>query len=293
VRVHLVDGTFELFRAYFGAPKAQTAAGTEVGATRGLLRSLAALLSDPQVTHVAVAFDTVVTSFRNELFDGYKTGEGIEPELLAQFPLAERAAAALGVTVWPMEYFEADDALASGARRYCLHNDVDQIVLCTPDKDLAQCVVGDSIVTWDRMRKRVLDEQAVVEKFGVLPRSIPDWLALVGDKADGIPGVPRWGAKGAAAVLKHYQHIDAIPDDVAEWQVKPRGAKGLAQQLSEHRDQAALYLELATLRNDVPLDESVEQLRWTGPDKTLGKLCKETLGMGADGLLGRLQGLAR
>ena len=292
MKVHLVDGTFELFRAYFGAPKAQSAEGAEVGATRGLLRSLATLLSAPQVTHVAVAFDTVISSFRNELFDGYKTGEGVEPELLSQFPLAEQAADSLGITVWPMDYFEADDALATGARIFGENSDVEQVVICTPDKDLAQCVVGDRIVTWDRMRNRVLGEHAVLEKFGVLPRSIPDWLALVGDKADGIPGVARWGAKGAAAVLHHYQHIATIPDEVSDWQVKVRGAAGLAEQLRQHRHDAELYLELATLRRDVPLGESPEQLRWTGPSETLGELCNQ-LGMRAGAFVARLQGLAR
>jgi len=267
MRLHLVDGTFELFRAHFGAPGALAPDGREVGATRGLLRSLYALLREDGVTHVAVAFDHVIESFRNGLYAGYKTGEGLPPELLAQFPLAEAAARALGIVTWPMVEFEADDALATAAARW--HDDpaVDQIVICSPDKDLAQCVVGTRIVTYDRIRRTQVDEAGVEAKFGVLPSSIPDLLALVGDDADGIPGVPRWGSKSAATVLKRYGTLEQIPDDPSAWDVPVRGAAALATQLREHRELATLYRTLATLRRDVPLAESRDDLQWRGADR--------------------------
>ena len=211
MNVHLVDGTYELFRAHFGAPSATAPDGTEVGATRGLVRSLRALLKEDGVTHVAVAFDHVIESFRNRLFPGYKTGEGVPPELLAQFPLAEAAARALGVVVWPMVEFEADDALATGAARLAGAPGVERVFLCTPDKDLAQCVRGRTVVGLDRMRRKVLDEDGVREKFGVSPGSIPDWLALVGDTADGIPGLERWGEKSAGAVLARWERLERDP----------------------------------------------------------------------------------
>ena len=220
--VHLVDGTYELFRAHFGAPPATAPDGAAVGATRGLLRSLQALLREPGVTHVAVAFDQVVESFRNRLFPGYKTAEGVPPELLAQFPLAEEATRALGLVTWPMVEFEADDALATGAARFADAPGVERVLLCTPDKDLAQCVRGTRVVGFDRMRRRVLDEAGVRARFGVGPASIPDWLALVGDTADGIPGVPRFGEKSASAVLGRYAHLEAIPDDAARWDLPVR-----------------------------------------------------------------------
>ena len=276
MQIHLVDGTYELFRAHFGTPSAMSRNGSEVGATRGILRSLLSLLREEGVSHVACAFDHVIESFRNELFDGYKTGEGVPPELLAQFPLAERAAHALGAVVWPMVEFEADDALATAAARWDLASDVEQVLICTPDKDMAQCVRGARIVCFDRMRRRVLDEQAVVEKFGVPPASIPDWLALVGDDADGIPGVPRWGAKSAATVLACYSHLESIPEQEAQWSVAVRGAAALAQSLREHREDAALYRRLATLRTDVPLAEEIEDLRWRGARRAeLTALCQE------------------
>jgi 5'-3' exonuclease len=259
--LHLVDGTFELFRHYYGAPKVEVD-GREVGATRGLLRSLHTLASSPGTTHVAVAFDRVIESFRNQLFDGYKTGSGIEPTLLAQFPLAEAASRSLGLATWPMVEFEADDALASGAWRF--RDQVDQVVVCTPDKDLAQCVIGTKVVLRDRIRKTTLDEEGVLAKFGVPPASIPDWLALVGDSADGIPGIPRWGAKSAATVLRHFGSIDRIPDDPDTWGIKVRGAKTLATNLQERRTEAALYRRLATLRTDVPIQASLDELRWRG-----------------------------
>ncbi len=264
MRLHLVDGTFELFRAHFGAPGARSPNGAEVGATRGLLRSLFALLREPGVTHVAVAFDHVIESFRNRLFAGYKTGEGLPPELLAQFPLAEDAARALGVVVWPMVEFEADDALATAAARWREAPGVEQVVICSPDKDLMQCVRGTRVVSFDRIRRKTTDESGVIEKFGVPPDSIPDLLALVGDDADGIPGVPRWGAKSAGAVLAYYRTIDAIPDGEGEWGVTVRGAAALAEQLRQHREEARLYRTLATLRTDVPLDESLDALQWRG-----------------------------
>lgn len=276
MRVHLVDGTYELFRAYFGAPRATGRLGTEVGATRGFLRSMLGLLREPIVTHVAVAFDHVVESFRNDLFDGYKTGEGVPEDLMAQFPLVERAAAALGMVVWSMVEFEADDALATGAAAWQDAPDVEQILLCTPDKDMTQCVRGKRVVLLDRMRRRILDEQGVVEKFGVPPASIPDWLALVGDAADGYPGVPRWGAKSAAALLSVYPHLEAIPDHESEWRASVRGAAALALSLREHRDEAYLYRRLATLRTDVPLTEQLEDLRWRGARRDdLTALCRE------------------
>jgi len=276
MKVHLVDGTYELFRSYYGAPAARAPDGREVGGTRGLLRSLLALLRTEEATHVAVAFDHVIESFRNELFDGYKTGEGIEEALAAQFGLAERAAAALGMVVWPMVEFEADDALATAAHRFADDARVDQIVLCSPDKDLAQCVSGDRIVCLDRMRKSVRDEDAVWEKFGVAPESIPDWLALVGDSADGIPGLAGWGAKSAAALLARYRHIEAIPDQETDWEVKVHAAKRLAAGLRANREQAALYRTLAVLRTDVPIAEGVDDVEWHGARRgALESLCDE------------------
>lgn len=273
MKVHLVDGTFELFRAYFGSPSRETATGAEVGAVRGLARSMLALLAQPGVTHVAIAFDHVIESFRNDLYPGYKTGEGIDPKLLAQFGLAEDACRALGLVVWPMVEFECDDALAAGAARLAVDADVEQVVICSPDKDLAQCVRGTRVVCLDRMRGKVLDEAGVAEKFGVGPASIPDWLALVGDNADGYPGIPRWGAKSAGAVLAVYEHLEQIPDDPAAWSVKVRGAIALAESLRERRDEALLYRRLATLRPDVPLTERLDDLRWRGPnDRALAAL---------------------
>jgi 5'-3' exonuclease len=275
-RIHLVDGTYELFRAYFGAPKATTRDGREVGATRGILRSLFALLREPGVTHMACAFDHVIESFRNDLYAGYKTSEGVPEDLLAQFSLAERATDALGVVVWPMVEFEADDAIAAAADRWRDAPELEQIVLCTPDKDMAQCVRGTRIVCLDRLRRRTLDDAGVIEKFGVPPASIPDWLALVGDSADGYPGVPRWGSKSAAAILAFYGHLESIPDRESEWRVEVRGAAALAASLREHRDEAYLYRRLATLRVDVPLTEQIDDLRWRGARRDqLTTLCQE------------------
>ncbi len=276
MRVHLVDGTYELFRSYYGAPPARAPDGREVGAVRGLLRTLLSLLNEDGVSHVACAYDHVIESFRNQLFPGYKTSEGVPEELMAQFPLAERATAALGVVVWPMVEFEADDALATGAARWAGEKGVEQVVICSPDKDLSQCVRGTRVVCLDRMRRRVLDEPGVVAKFGVPPASIADWLALVGDDADGIPGIPGWGAKSAATVLARYGRIEAIPDDAARWDVAVRSAVKLAAALAEKRDDAALYRRLATLREDVPLSESLAGLEWRGVRRgELTSLCHE------------------
>ena len=264
MNVHLVDGTYELFRAFYAVPSAKSATGLEVGAVRGLARSMLALLREPGVSHVAIAFDHVIESFRNQLFDGYKTGDGIDPDLWGQFELAERVCAALGIVVWPMVEFEADDALATAALRFAESPEVEQVLIASPDKDLAQCVVGTRVVCLDRMRKKVLDEAGVNAKFGVTPAQIPDYLALVGDTADGIPGVPRWGAKSAAAVLREYGTIDAIPDSVASWRVSVRGAAALAESLADRRADALLYKRLATLRVDVPLAENLADLRYRG-----------------------------
>jgi 5'-3' exonuclease len=267
MQVHLVDGTFELFRAYFGSPASAASDGQEVGAVRGLLRSLLALLGERDVTHVAIAFDHVIESFRNDLYPGYKTGEGMDPVLFAQFGLAEDACRALGIVTWPMVEFECDDALATAAARYNLVPDVQRVVICSPDKDLAQCVRGTRVVCLDRMRRKVLDENGVVAKFGVKPLSMPDWLALVGDSADGYPGIPRWGAKSAATVLAVYEHIEAIPADHSQWRVNVRGAEKLAAELAAQPAEARLYKELATLRTDVPLAEPLAALRWRGPNE--------------------------
>ncbi len=286
MKVHLVDGTYELFRAYYGAPEAQAPDGREVGATRALLASFLSLVTNEGATHVAVAFDHVIESFRNDLFDGYKTGAGIDPALYGQFHLAERATAALGLTVWSMVEFEADDAIAAGAALYGDDARVEQVVLCSPDKDLAQCVRGDRVVLHDRRRKQTYDEAGVLEKYGVPPASIPDWLALVGDAADGLPGIPRWGAKSSAQVLADYPHLDQIPALPGQWKSKVRGAATLAANLAAQRDDALLYRTLATLRTDVPLEESLEDLEWRGADRdALTALVEE---LGDDKLLERI-----
>lgn len=265
MELYLVDGTYELFRNYYSPPRKKTSDGREVGAVAGLIRTLAALLRDRKVTHIACAFDSVVESFRNRLFAGYKTGEGIPADLLAQFEPAERATAAMGIVVWPMVEFEADDALATACARW--GRDFQRIYICSPDKDLAQCVVGDSVVVWDRRRDRILDERGVKEKFGLPPASIPDWLALVGDAADGIPGIPGWGQKSASTVLARFRRLEHIPADERDWGVTVRGAARLATALEERRDDAMLYRRLATLRTDVPLPEKVQELRWRGADR--------------------------
>ncbi len=286
MKVHLVDGTYELFRSFYGAPSAKGPDGAEVGATRGIILTLLRLLGEDGATHVAVAFDHVIESFRNELFAGYKTGEGIDPDLWRQSPLAERAVEAMGLAMWPMVEFEADDAMAAAAAKYAADPSVEQVVLATPDKDLMQCVRGDRVVGWDRRRQLVLDEKAVIEKFGVPPVSIPDYLALVGDSADGLPGIPGWGAKGSAAVLARYGHLEAIPDDARMWDVAVRGADRLAKSLRAERENAMLYRLLATLREDVPIAESAADLEWRGADRELlTVLCAE---IGTPGLVQRV-----
>jgi 5'-3' exonuclease len=288
MKIHLLDGTYELFRNHFGAPPKKTPDGREVGATLGLMRSLLMLLTSPGVTHIAVAFDHVIESFRNGLYAGYKTGEGVDPNLLAQFPLAEDAVSALGVVVWPMVEFEADDAIASAVKRFKSKRAVEQIIIGSPDKDLAQLVSGDRIVCWDRRREIVIDQAGVVEKYGVVPQSIPDWLALVGDSADGYPGIPGWGAKSASAVLSHYKHLENIPDDPARWQVSSISAgraASLAQSLASHHEDALLFRRLAALREDVPIRENPADLKWRGADPKLKDLCSK---LGEEKILQRI-----
>ena len=278
MNIHLIDGTYELFRNHFGAPPKKAPDGREVGATLGLLRSLLMLLTSPGVTHVGVAFDHVIESFRNDLYTGYKTGEGVDPNLLAQFPLAEEAVSALGVVVWPMVEFEADDALATAAARFKKNKSVEQILICSPDKDLAQLVEGTRVVCWDRRRDIIIDEAGVIDKYGVSPQSMPDWLALVGDSADGYPGIPGWGAKSASVVLSHYKHMEKIPDDPLKWQVPSISAgraASLALSLSQRREEALLYKKLATVREDVPLQEKLADLKWQGAYKRFMKFCHD------------------
>jgi 5'-3' exonuclease len=274
--VHLVDGTYELFRVFYGAPSSRTRDGREVGATRALLRSFAAMLREPEVTHIAVAFDTVIESFRNRLFSGYKTGDGIDPALFSQFELAERATRALGIVTWSMIEFEADDALATFALRAAADAAVTQVRICSPDKDFCQCVQGDRIVLYDRKKQHVVGDAGVRERLGVAPAQVPSWLALVGDTADGIPGIPRWGERSAARVLEHYPNVAAIPDRATDWKLEVRGAMALAAELGRARDAALLYEQLATLRYDVPLAESLDDLRYRGPRLAeLETLCTE------------------
>lgn len=270
--VHLIDGTYELFRHHFGAPSYQNEDGLEVGAVRGVVFSVLGMFRDG-ATHVAVATDQVIESFRNDMWPGYKTGEGIEPELRAQFPVLEEALAALGVTVWPMVEHEADDGLASGAAMAAADERVVEVRICTPDKDLAQCVDagrGGKTVQVDRRRGLRWEADGIREKFGVEPESIPDYLALVGDSADGFPGLRGWGAKSTAAVLAHYLHLEHIPDEPWNWAVKVRGRDRLAATLREERASAELFRELATLVRDAPVSGSVDELRWRGPRPELG-----------------------
>jgi 5'-3' exonuclease len=276
VKVHLIDGTYELFRSFFSWPAASGRAGREVGASKGLLSMFRRFVREPGVTHVACAFDHVIESFRNQLFAGYKTGEGLDPALYTQFDLAEQVCEALGIVTWSMVEFEADDAIATGAARFASDARVEQVLICSPDKDMMQCVTGDRIVCWDRMRNRISGAAQVIEKFGVPPASIPDYLALVGDTADGIPGVPRWGKKAAATLLAQYSHLEAIPPNAAAWSVKPRGAEALAEELRNHWDAALLYRKLATLRVDVPLPESLDDLQYRGVQRDkLRAVCEE------------------
>jgi 5'-3' exonuclease len=285
MKVHLIDGTYELFRNYYGAPARKAPDGREVGAALGVVRSVHALLMQPETTHVACAFDHVVESFRNDLFEGYKTGEGVEPDLLDQFGRVEQAVAALGVVVWPMVEFEADDALATGAVRFGADPRVEQVIVCSPDKDLAQVVSGNRVVCLDRRREIVTNQDGVERKFGVLPEAIPDYLALVGDASDGYPGITGWGAKSAAAVLGRFLHLEQIPPDPSEWGLPTGRAARLAEALRERWDEAILYRRLATLRTDVPLGESLSDLEWRGARDQLKALCRE---WGDDGLVTRI-----
>ena len=265
VIVHLIDGTYELFR-YFLSPAAafDRSAPEELRAVRGVVGSVLGML-EGGATHVGVATDHVIESFRNALWPGYKTGEGMDPMLYAQFGPLEDALTALGVVVWPMVEFEADDALAAAAFMAAADARVEQVVVCTPDKDLAQCVRGDRIVQLDRRTREVRDESGVGKKFGVSPTSIPDWLALVGDSADGFPGLPGWGAKSAATVLARHRHLEHIPRLATEWDIPVRGSTRLATTLAEQREQALLFRTLATLRADAPIGADVDALRWRGP----------------------------
>jgi len=277
VQVHLIDGTYELFRAWFGAPKAAHG-GREVGAVRSIVRSFTTLLSKRIITHAGVAFDHVIESFRNDLFADYKTGEGLPEDLVAQFELAERATAALGLAVWPMVEFEADDAIATAADRLGRDPNVERILITAVDKDMCQCVQGTRIVCWDRFKDQTLDEAGVIGKHGVPPASIPDLLALVGDTADGIPGLTGWGKSSAAKLLTVYHHVANIPDDHTTWTVAIRGADRLAAVLREQRAEAALYVTLATLRRDCPI--ATDALEWRGVDRPALDAIGEEIGMG-------------
>ena len=271
MQVHLIDGTYELFRHYFALPSARDQDGREVAAVRGVLTSILGMLRGG-ATHVAVATDHVIESFRNGLWAGYKTGEGIEPELLAQFPLLEETLSAAGIVVWPMVEFEADDALAAGALAAANDPQVDQVIICTPDKDLAQCVSGTRVVQLNRRTRVIRDEAGVIQRFGVSPASIPDYLALVGDAADGYPGLPGWGARSAAAILSKYRHLESIPADWNEWHVNVSKAGTLARTLVAERENALLFRTLATLRTDFTVFKEVEELRWKGPEASFSTL---------------------
>jgi 5'-3' exonuclease len=264
LEVHLIDGTYELFRYYYALPSARDADGHEVGAVRGVLNSVLGMIKGG-ATHIAVATDQIIESFRNALWGGYKTSAGIEPDLWAQFPLLEEALVAMGVVVWPMVEFEADDALAAGAVAAARDKRAERVIICTPDKDLAQCVSGTRIVQLNRRTGTFIDEAGVFAKFGVAPESIPDYLALVGDTADGYPGLDGWGAKSAAAVLSRYGHFEAIPKDWREWRVNAVNPGALAYTLFNEFDRALLFRKLATLRTDIPLFDSVDELQWKGP----------------------------
>lgn len=277
MKIHLIDGTYELFRNHFGAPPKKSPDGREVGATLGLLRSLLMLLQSDGVTHVGIAFDHVIESFRNDLYTGYKTSEGVDPDLLAQFPLAEEAAAALGVVVWPMVEFEADDAIGTAAARFKKNKSVEQVIIGSPDKDLSQLVSGNHIVCWDRRRETIIDEAGVMEKFGVSPQSIPDWLGVVGDSADGFPGIPGWGAKSASSVLAQYKKLESIPKDAAKWKVSSISAgraASLVESLTKNWEEALLFRKLATIRTDVPIKETLNDLKWQGAREDFKEFCK-------------------
>ena len=273
MEVHLVDGTYELFRHYYAVPGSKGKSGQDIGATRGVLNSLLSML-DKGATHVGFATDKVIESFRNELYQYYKTGEGIEPALYAQFPVVEEAVAAMGILCWPMVEFEADDALAAAATKCAALSTVDRVLICTPDKDLAQCVSGERVVQLDRRREIIRDENGVIEKFGVAPDSVPDYLALVGDTADGYPGLSGWGAKATASVLAHYKKLENIPRESSEWPKNIRGAAKLSATLQEFWHDALLFRTLATLRLDVPVFNDLDELCWRGPSDSFKEICE-------------------
>jgi 5'-3' exonuclease len=286
VDVYLIDGTYELFRHFYAVPPARDRDGREVGAVRGVLRSLLGMMT-VNTTHIGVATDHVIESFRNELWPGYKTGDGIDPDLFAQFPLLEETLTALGVAVWPMVEFEADDALAAAAAKAAADPRVGTVYICTPDKDLAQSVRGTRIVQMDRRARTIRDEPGVIQKFGVPPASIPDYLALVGDSSDGYPGLMGWGAKSAAAVLAKYGHIESIPDDWRSWGVNASKPATLAATLTRDRDRALLFRDLATLRTDIDLFDAVDDLRWKGPTAVFKPLAMRLDGAVEDALRSR------
>jgi len=271
LKVYLVDGTYELFRHYYALPSARDEDGREVAAVRGVLASVLGMVKEG-ATHIGVATDHVIESFRNDLWPGYKTSDGIEPDLWAQFPLLEEILSAAGIVVWPMIEYEADDALAAAAVAAARDARVEQVLICTPDKDLAQCVRASRIVQLDRRKRAIIDEAGVVRKFGVSPESIPDYLALVGDSSDGYPGLPGWGAKSSAAVLARFRHLEGIPKDWHEWGIKVASAGALADTLSREWDRAVLFRKLAILRTDIPLFQDVEELRWSGPTPSFDEL---------------------
>jgi len=273
MNVHLIDGTYELFRYFFAVPSAKDGTGQEIGAVRGVLGSILSMI-EAGATHLGVATDHVVESFRNDLYAGYKTSEGVPPELLSQFPILEDALSAMGVKVWPMTYFEADDALASAAAKSADDLQVNQILVCTPDKDLAQCVMGNRVVQVDRRREIMRDEAAIEAKFGVKPESIPDYLAVTGDCADGYPGIAGWGAKAAAAVFSRYGHLEDVPKDCRDWDPSIKRARALAESLFRSWDDALLFRTLATLRLDAPVFESLDELKWDGPHPEFEKFCE-------------------
>jgi 5'-3' exonuclease len=270
---HLIDGTYELFRYYYAVPGYKDNQGREAGAVRAVLNSMLTLFEEG-ATHVGIATDHVVESFRNELYDGYKTGDGIEEALLLQFEILEEVLEAAGFRVWPMVEYEADDAIATAAMKADADNRVERVWICSPDKDFGQCVRGDRVIQFDRRRNIILDADAVQEKFGVTPESIPDYLALVGDSADGFPGLKGWGASSAAKVLSVYKHIGAIPASAGDWSVKLRNAEKLAGTLQENFDQAMLFLRLATLVTDVPDLGDVDDMAWSGPQEDFARQCQ-------------------
>ncbi|KXK16072.1 MAG: DNA polymerase I [Chloroflexi bacterium OLB14] len=275
MKIHLIDGTYELFRAHFGAPPKKSLSGQEVGATLGLIRSLLMLLQTEGVTHVAVAFDHVIESFRNKMYAGYKTSEGVDPIILNQFEIAEKAVSALGVPVWSMVKFEADDAIATAVTKFKKEKSVEQVIICSVDKDLTQMVEGKKVICWDRRREILLDEKGVVEKFGVKPESIPDYLALVGDSADGYPGIKGWGEKSASTILAKYKHIESIPKDPKKIPLSLGRATTLLENLQTNYKDALLFRELSTLRQDVPLKESLKDLEWRGATEKFKRVCVE------------------